>query len=268
MTPVDVTRGDGPIILGQPHGGTFVPDGIFASFNETGRKLADTDWHITRLYDGLCGGATVVWANFHRYVIDANRDPDGQSLYPGQNTTGLCPLTDFDGEPIYLTGKEPDADEMSRRHINWHRPYHQALEAEVARVKTIHGFAIVFDCHSIRSRIPFLFDGELADFNIGTYGGATCGPAIEGTALDACRNAKGFTHTLNGRFKGGWTTRHYGLPQNSVHTIQMEIAQRKYMDEFAPWNWRDERAQKTRTVLKALFVQLNNLAPQLSGAKS
>ena len=268
MKPVDVKQGDGPIILGQPHGGTFVPDIILATFNDNGRKLADTDWHITRLYDGLCEGATIVSANFHRYVIDANRDPAGLSLYPGQNTTGLCPLTDFDGEAIYQPGMEPDEAGITNRMETWYRPYHQALDAEIARVKANHGYSIVFDCHSIRSRIPFLFDGDLPDFNIGTNGGETCALSIERTAQEICSRANGFTHVLNGRFKGGWTTRHYGRPQNNVHAIQMEIAQRQYMDEFAPWRWRGERALKTRAVLKSLFVELNTLAPQLSGAKS
>ncbi|MGB8817530.1 MAG: N-formylglutamate deformylase [Rhizobiaceae bacterium] len=268
MTPLAVERGNGPVILGQPHGGTFVPEEIAATFNDNGRKLADTDWHIWRLYDGLCDGATVVRANFHRYVIDANRDPEGQSLYPGQNTTGLCPLTDFDSEPIYQPGMEPDESEIARRIVDWHRPYHKALEAEIDRVKALHGHAIVFDCHSIRSRIPFLFDGDLPDFNIGTNDGTTCDSSIERVALDICSRAKGFTHVLNGRFKGGWTTRHYGRPQDGVHAIQMEIAQRQYMDEFAPWNWRDERASKTRLVLKSLFIGLNAFAPQLSGARS
>lgn len=268
MKPFEVIQGEGPIILGQPHGGTFVPGSIFAAFNDNGRKLADTDWHITRLYDGLCPGASVVKANFHRYVIDANRDPSGWSLYPGRNTTSLCPLTDFDGEPIYRQGMEPDEAGIAKRTETWHRPYHQELEAEIDRVKSIHGYAIVFDCHSIRSRIPFLFEGDLPDFNIGTNGGETCIQSIERTALDICSSAEGFTHVLNGRFKGGWTTRHYGSPQNHVHAIQMEIAQRQYMDEFAPWNWREERALKVRAVLKSLFAELDTLAPQLSGAKS
>lgn len=266
MKPFEVIRGDGPIILGQPHGGIFVPEAIATTLNDNGGKLADTDWHISRLYDGLCEGATVVKANFHRYVIDANRDPTGQSLYPGQNTTGLCPTTDFDGEAIYQSGKEPEKTGIAQRTDTWHRPYHQALEAEIARVKSTHGLAIIFDCHSIRSRIPFLFEGDLPDFNIGTNGGTTCSAAIENAAVKCCSHAKRFSHVLNGRFKGGWTTRHYGRPQDHVHAIQMEIAQRQYMDEFAPWNWRDERARKTRAVLKSLFIELNALAPQLSGA--
>lgn len=267
MIPVDVIFGDGPVILGQPHGGTFVPAEIAARMNDNGLALADTDWHITRLYEGLLPGVSVVKANFHRYVIDANRGPDDASLYPGQNTTGLVPTTDFDGKPIWRDGEGPDAAVVASRLAQWHRPYHAALEAEIARVKAKHGFAILFDCHSIRSRIPFLFDGTLPDFNIGTNNGVTCDPAIERAVVETCA-ASPFTHILNGRFKGGWTTRHYGRPTDNIHSIQMEIAQVRYMDETPPWSWRDDRASQTRAVLAKLLDALLALTPQLSGGRS
>ena len=265
MKPVDVIQGDGPIILGQPHGGTFVPDAIAVKLKENGLALADTDWHITRLYEGLCPDATVIKANFHRYVIDANRGPDDASLYPGQNTTGLVPITDFDGKAIWR--EEPDEAEIADRLATWHRPYHEALKDEILRVKSKHGFAILFDCHSIRSHIPFLFEGQLPDFNIGTNNGVTCDPAIEKSALETCA-ASPFSSVLNGRFKGGWTTRHYGKPANGLHAIQMEIAQCRYMDEAAPWTYRDGLAAETRAVLAPLFNNLLSLAPSLSGAQS
>ena len=164
MQVFDVLRGDSPIVLGQPHGGTFVPDEIAQRLNSVGAGLADTDWHINRLYDGLLADATVVKSNVHRYVIDANRDPAGVSLYPGQNTTTLVPLTDFDGQPIWRAGQEPSSDEIETRRLAFHAPYHQALKSELERVRDRHGVAILFDCHSIRSNIPFLFDGGAADF--------------------------------------------------------------------------------------------------------
>ena len=183
MDPVEVTRGDGPVVLGVPHAGTFLPGPVQAVLNETGHKLADTDWHVDRLYAGLLPGATMVRANFHRYVIDANRDPHGASLYPGRNTTTLCPVTDFDGRPIYRDGLEPGPDEIAARLEAWHQPYHRALADELARIRERHGLAILYDCHSIRSVVPFLFDGTLPDFNIGTNGGVTCAPAIEGIVV-------------------------------------------------------------------------------------
>jgi N-formylglutamate deformylase len=267
MNPVDVKHGDGPMILGQPHGGTYLPEEILWRMNDIGLALSDTDWHVTRLYSVMAGRATVVKANFHRYVIDANRAPDDASLYPGMNTTGLVPLTNFDGLPIWREGFEPDLADVSRRIGTWHRPYHDALKTEIERVKSIHGFAILLDCHTIRSQIPFLFDGKLPDFNIGTNGGVTCHPAIEKVAVEVCADSP-FSSVLNGRFKGGWTTRHYGHPFDNVHAIQMEIAQCRYMDEFAPWTWRENIVGPTSSVLAKLGHYLHALAPQLSRGKT
>lgn len=266
MTPVEVIPGDGPVILGQPHGGKWLPDDLIARLNDRGRALADTDWHIGRLYDGLLPGASVVRATVHRYAIDANRDPGGASLYPGQATTGLCPLTDFDGHPIWHPGQDPGADEIAQRAAQWHAPYHAALAAEVARVRARHGVAILWDCHSIRSRIPFLFDGELPVFSIGTDGGATCAPEIEAAVTRHCAAAPG-GHVVNGRFRGGWTTRHYGRPADGVHAVQMELAQRAYLSaEAPPWAFDPARATPLRATLAACLGDLDRLAR--SGALS
>ncbi|MGV6805281.1 MAG: N-formylglutamate deformylase [Ruegeria sp.] len=260
MNGFDVEQGLGPIVLGQPHGGTYTPDAIVARLNDTGRALADTDWHINRLYSGLLSDVTVVRSNVHRYVIDANRDPDGRSLYPGQNTTTLVPLTDFDGRPIWKTGQEPGADEVEDRRLAYHAPYHGALEAELQRVRARHGVAILFDCHSIRSRIPFLFSGDLPVFSIGSNDSTSCDLAVEQAVLDVANNAPDFSSVLNGRFKGGWTTRHYGRPEQGFHAIQMEIAQRAYMDEAPPWTWSAERAEQLRPYLKLMLERLSDLA--------
>lgn len=266
MTPVEVTQGDSPVILGLPHGGTWLPDGVAARLDANGRKLADTDWHIDRLYEGLLPGATVVRATFHRYLIDANRDPAGVSLYPGQNTTSLCPVTDFDGLPIWEEGQEPSQDEILSRRDRFHAPYHAALEGQVQRVRARHGVAIVYDCHSIRSVIPFLFPGTLPVFNIGTNDGATCAAGVTGAALAACE-ASEYPTVLNGRFKGGWTTRHYGRPGQGIHAIQMEIAQRAYLaDEAAPWAYDPAGADRLRGVLGPILSALDHLAR--SGALS
>jgi len=257
MTPVEVTQGDGPVVLGPPHTGTFVPDAVHNALNGRGQGLADTDWHIHRLYDGLLPGATLVRATFHRYVIDANRDPAGTSLYPGQNTTGLVPLTDFDGADIWEM--PPTAADIEARRRAFHAPYHAALAAQMARVRAAHGVAILYDCHSIRSRIPFLFEGILPDFNIGTNDGQTCAPQITTAAEDVCRNAAGYRTITNGRFKGGWTTRHYGRPAEGWHAIQMELAQSTYMSEAPPWTYHQQRADETRVHLTALLTRLSDL---------
>lgn len=269
MTPVEVIRGDSPIILGQPHGGTWLPDGLTQRLNANGRALADTDWHIGRLYDGLLHGATAVRATFHRYAIDANRDPAGASLYPGQNTTGLCPTTDFDGQPIWATGQEPSADEILSRRAAFHTPYHTALMAEVDRVRARHGVAILYDCHSIRSVIPFLFPGTLPVFSIGTNDGSTCAALVQCSAADPCTRASTSDAVVNGRFKGGWTTRHYGRPNDGIHAVQMELAQRAYLvAEAAPWAYDPARAATLRSVLARILTDLDLLARsgRLNGA--
>ncbi|WP_313350437.1 N-formylglutamate deformylase [Paracoccus sp. (in: a-proteobacteria)] len=261
MSAVEVHSGDSPVILGLPHTGTYLPDEIRARLNERGRTLADTDWHIHRLYDGLLPGATTVRATFHRYVIDANRGPEDESLYPGQNTTGLVPVTDFDGQPIWTS--EPTADEIADRKARFHAPYHAALAAEIQRVRARHGVAILYDCHSIRSVIPFLFEGVLPDFNIGTNSGASCDPRIEAATFELCA-ATGRSHVLNGRFKGGWTTRHYGQPEQGVHAIQMELAQSTHLvSEALPFAYDDEKAGPLRQTLAEILDRLATLASEL-----
>jgi len=266
MTPVSVTQGTGPIVLGLPHTGTFVPPDIIAGLNENGRKLADTDWHIDRLYDGVLPDVTTVTANFHRYVIDANRDPKGESLYPGQNTTTLVPLTDFDGADIWNAA--PTEPEIATRRAAFHAPYHAALSAELERVRALNGVAILWDCHSIRSHIPFLFEGTLPDFNIGTNAGTTCAGPIEQATRAICAAASPYSFTLNGRFKGGWTTRHYGRPTEGIHAIQMELAQSTYLAaEHAPWRYDDTKAAALRPHLTAILTELAALAPILGGTR-
>ncbi len=262
MSFLEVTRGDSPLVLGFPHTGTYVPEEIAGRLNHIGRGLSDTDWHIDRLYAGLVAGVTTVRTRIHRYVIDVNRDPEGASLYPGQNTTTLCPLTDFDGRAIWRDGQEPDAEGIARRISAYHAPYHAAMTAELDRVRAIHGFAILHDCHSIRSEIPFLFDGTLPDFNIGTDWGKTCAPAI-GTAVHGiCANAREYTTALNGRFRGGWTTRRYGRPQDGLHAIQMELSQSAYMLERPPWTFERDGAERLRRHLTRILESLLRWRPE------
>lgn len=264
MAVVDVEHGSSSVILAFPHTGTEVPDEIGRRLNPNGRLLADTDWHIHRLYAGLLPDATTVRATFHRYVIDANRDPSGTSLYPGQNTTGLVPTTDFNGEPIWDAGAEPDAGDVAERRARFHAPYHAALAAEIARVRAQHGIAVVYDCHSIRSVIPFLFEGRLPDFNIGTDGGRTCAPAIERAAVEVCAAAPGYSSVLNGRFRGGWTTRHYGRPDDGVHAIQMELAQATHLaTEAPPFAYDDAKAERLRVPLRTLLQRIEAIALDL-----
>ncbi len=268
MNPVEIHRRNGPVILGLPHTGLHVPEEIESRLNDTGRALADTDWHIHKLYDHLLPDATTVRATFHRYVIDANRDPSGKSLYPGQNTTGLCPLTDFDNRPIYRDGAEPGADEIERRRMTYHAPYHAALQAEIDRVRERHGVAVLYDCHSIRSVIPFLFEGTLPDFNIGTNNGATCATDIEEKVVAICRAADSYTTTVNGRFKGGWTTRHYGRPEDGAHAIQMELTQSSHLKtEATPFELDPAKSEHLRITLKAILDAIEAWALSRAGGR-
>ncbi|MDP9422067.1 MAG: N-formylglutamate deformylase, partial [Pseudomonadota bacterium] len=190
----------------------------------------DTDWWVDRLYDFASDlGATIVRTRVSRSVIDVNRDPSGQSLYPGQATTELCPTTTFDGDPLY-PADGPDAEEIEKRREQWFAPYHAALAAELTRLRERHELVVLYDAHSIRSRIPRLFEGELPQFNIGTNGGASCDRRLA-DAVEAICAATGLGHVRDGRFRGGWTTRSYGRPGEGVHAIQMELACRGYMAE-------------------------------------
>lgn len=224
MSWLHVEQSDTPLILAFPHGGTEIPAELLDGFRSRWWAIRDADWHIRALYEGLAD-ATRIWTDISRSVIDCNRDPSGASLYPGQATTGLCPTETFDDDPLYKDGAGPD---IEARRIAFHAPYHAAIEAEIARLRAIHPRVVVYDCHSIRSVVPRLFDGTLPELNVGTDNGATCDPALSDAVVAAC---EGRSHVLNCRFRGGWTTRHYGRPADGVHAIQMEIAMRAYLRE-------------------------------------
>lgn len=255
MTWLRVRRSTSPLILAFPHGGAIVPDAILPQFRSRWWAIRDADWHIRALYDGLAD-ATLIWTDISRSVIDCNRDPSGASLYPGQATTGLCPSETFDGEPLYAPGETPD---VTPRRDAYFTPYHAAITAEIARLRALHPRVVVYDCHSIRSHIPRLFDGDLPELNIGTDNGATCDAALSDAVVAASANR---SHVLNGRFRGGWTTRHYGRPEQGIHAIQMEIAMRAYLDEPAgepdetnwPPVWNPARAAPLRADLARILA--------------
>ena len=226
-----VTRRDAPLLVSFPHTGTDLPPEIETRLVSSHRGRKDADWWIDRLYafaDGF--GATTVHTAMSRTVIDVNRDPSGASLYPGQATTELCPTTTFDGEPLYKAGHELDASEVAARRTAYFDPYHTALAAEIARLRQHHAHIVLYDCHSIRSRIPRLFDRDLPYFNIGTNSGASCDPALTKAVENIC-DQSAFSRVTNGRFKGGWITRSHGKPAEGVHALQMELAFRGYMHE-------------------------------------
>ena len=245
---VEVTRGSSALLVSIPHTGML--DSCRTSRRASPRAwLArkDADWHIERLYD-FAGefGATILRATHSRTVIDVNRDPSGASLYPGQTTTGLCPTETFDGEALYKAGREPDRFEIDRRRQLYFQPYHSALNREIARLKETHPRIVLYDCHSIRSVVPRLFDGELPHMNIGTNSGAACDSTFAHVIQAVC-DASEFTWTSNARFKGGWITRSHGRPALGVHAIQMELACRSYLDEPIPAGRRDVTGRQPTT---------------------
>jgi N-formylglutamate deformylase len=225
-------QGSGKLIVSIPHAGTYLPPDIAGRLTDIGRQVVDTDWHVDRLYAFLSEtDATVITATHSRTVVDLNRGPDGVLLYPGQAETGLCPTESFDGEPLYASEK-PDAAEIGARIERYWRPYHTALQAELDRVRALHGAARLFDAHSIRASVPRLFPGTLPALNLGTNNGLSAEAALTAKVVAAAGDH--FSHVVNGRFKGGWITRHYGDPSNGVQAIQLELAQTAYMDEAMP----------------------------------
>ncbi|MFL5204639.1 MAG: N-formylglutamate deformylase [Microvirga sp.] len=226
-----VVRGEAPLVVSLPHTGTAIPAAYERGLVSPWLARKDADWWIERLYDFVADlDATVIRTTISRTVIDVNRDPSGVSLYPGQATTELCPTTTFDGEPLYEPGTEPTEDEIAERRVRFFDPYHATVNAEIDRLRARHATVVVYDCHSIRSVIPRLFDGTLPHFNIGTNGGTTCAPSLSDAVEKICLGS-GFSHVVNGRFKGGYITRSLGDPRAGIHAVQMELACRGYMKE-------------------------------------
>ena len=266
MVPLfEFQEGTLPLLISIPHAGTELPQDIAGRLSEVARAVPDTDWHVDRLYAFAADmGANVLKANYSRYVVDLNRPTDGGLLYPGQRETGLCPLATFTDAPLYAPGDEPGADEIASRVERYWKPYHDRLSATLASLREQHGFALLWDAHSIRAEVPVLFEGRLPDFNLGTGGGTSCPPEIAGALLAAAQRAEGFSAVLNGRFKGGYITRHYGRPQENIIAVQLELTQSAYMDESQPHVWSQSRAEAARQVIEVLLRTLLDSARRYS----
>ena len=264
-----VHHGELPFIVSFPHTGTEIPPDIEEQLVSPWLGRKDADYWVDVLYDFAHEvGATTVRTSLSRTVIDVNRDPSGVSLYPGQATTGLCPVETFDGEPLYQSGRAPRAPEIEHRRVAYFDPYHAALREQIDRLRGRHGRVVLWDAHSIRSRVPRLFEGELPQFNIGTNNGASCAGELT-AALEKCCDGAGMTRVTNGRFRGGWITRHYGKPDDGIHAVQMELAMRGYLREPAQLNeqtWPapldDAHAARLRVVLRDAFAECIRFATQ------
>ncbi len=259
-------RGRMPLLVSMPHAGTHIPADLAAGMTDAALKLPDTDWHLDRLYDFLDDlGASVLVATHSRYVIDLNRPSDNANLYPGQDTTGLCPIDTFHKEVIYRDGKLPDETEIQRRVGEYWMPYHATLSEELQRIRSEHDVAMLWDAHSICSVVPRFFDGRLPDFNIGTASGASCDPQLGERLLAAATQADGYRAVLNGRFKGGHITRHYGKPAQNIHAVQLELSEATYMEEAHPYRFDDALAAGVRPALRRMIEVMIDYAAAHGG---
>ncbi|HSR64504.1 MAG TPA: N-formylglutamate deformylase [Xanthomonadaceae bacterium] len=246
-------RGTAPLLVSLPHDGSEIPPELAARMTAGAGRAPDTDWHVSRLYAFAKElGASVLAPRLSRYVVDLNRPPDDTSLYPGQNTTGLCPTRQFSGEAVYRDGAAPDPAEIGLRVERYWRPYHAALEAELQRLRAAHGRVVLWEGHSIRGECPFLFEGRLPDLNLGTADGRSCAPGVQARLVAVLQAQSRYDWVVNGRFKGGYITRHYGDPAHGIDAVQLEISQRTYMDEDS-FAWDEARATPAQAMLRSLL---------------
>jgi len=260
-------RGPLPLLVSMPHVGTQIPPDLARRMTPQARTLADTDWHLPRLYNFLQAmGANLLVAINSRYVVDLNRDPDGRVLYPGASNTELCPLTTFNMEPVYREGQGPDPAEIAHRVGAYWRPYHFKLAEELAAIRERHGYALLFDAHSIKSELPRFFEGRLWDINLGTGGGSSAAPGIGPALLAAAESVPGYSAVLNGRFTGGYITRTYGAPAARVHAAQLELSWRTYMDEAGNFAFDEGRAAGVRPLLRQVIESFLEAGAAAQGA--
>jgi N-formylglutamate deformylase len=246
--------GSVPLLVSMPHVGTEIPQDLRAGYVPRALEAEDADRHLERLYDFADGlGASVIVPRYARYVIDLNRPPDDAPMYPGASNTELCPTRFFSGDALYRDGCAPSHKERLRRRALYWQPYHDALAGELQRLRQAHGFALLWDAHSIRSQIPWLFEGVLPDLNIGTADGQSAAPSIA-AAMARAATRPGLSQVVNGRFKGGYITRHYGQPAQRVHAVQLEMVQKLYMQEAAPYGYDEAAARAIQPVLRDMVA--------------
>ena len=252
-----------PLLVSLPHVGRLIPPALQPRFTERALQVEDTDWHLDQLYafahDEL--GASLIVPRHSRYVIDLNRPRENTPMYAGANNTELCPTRFFTGEPLYRDGQAPDAAEVARRVETFWRPYHEALATELQRLKSAHGHAVLFDGHSIKSELPWLFEGRLWDLNLGTASGQSCAPTLRAALVEVLQGQSRFTQIADGRFKGGHITRHYGRPGEGVHAVQLEMTWCCYMDETPPYAWNATRAAEVQPLLRRLVETMRDWRP-------
>jgi N-formylglutamate deformylase len=251
-----------PLLVSVPHAGRALPDSLRPRLVERALALEDTDWYLDELYAFARDlGAGLLVPVHSRYLVDLNRPPENTPMYPGTNNTGVVPLTFFTGDPLYRAGAEPDEAEVRERIERWWRPYHTALADELARLKALHGHALLWEGHSIKGELPWLFEGRLPDLNLGTASGASCAPSLRAALQAALAGHEGHTHVFDGRFKGGHITRHFGRPDQGLHAVQLEMVWDVYMAESAPYVLDPARVARLEPVLRRLLQTLLDWKP-------
>ena len=256
-------RGTTPLLVSLPHCGELIPDELRSRYLPRALGVEDTDWHLHELYAFAAElGASVLQPRASRFVIDLNRPSDNAPMYPGANNTELCPTRFFTGDPIYVDGGAPDEAEVQRRIAQWWQPYHGAIATELARLKAEHGHAVIFDGHSIKSELPWLFEGRLPALNLGTVDGASCAPSLRERLAGILASQDRYPHVVDGRFKGGYITRHYGRPDDGIHAIQLEMIWDCYMDETPPFAYRPDKAAQVQPLLRELLRTMRDWTPR------
>jgi N-formylglutamate deformylase len=256
-------RGTQPLLVSVPHVGRELPPDQQHRYVERALQFEDTDWHLDELYGFVKElGASFIVPRYSRYLIDLNRPVEGAPMYPGVNNTELCPTRFFTGEPLYRAGEEPDDGEIARRVLMFWQPYHDALRAELQRIRAAHGHAVLFDGHSIKSELPWLFDGRLPDLNLGTVSGASCAPSLRAGLTRVLDAQAHYTHVTDGRFTGGYITRHHGQPAQGIHAVQLEMCWSCYMAERPPYEVDAKRVARLSPVLQALVLTVLRWSPQ------
>lgn len=255
-------RGSTPLLLSVPHAGTALPDALRERLVPRAAGVEDTDWHLERLYDfALELGAGLIVPTYSRYVVDLNRPREDTPMYAGVNNTGLVPRNFFSGDALYREGKAPTAAEVAQRVAHYWQPYHDALDTELARLRDVHGHAVLFDAHSIKSALPWLFEGTLPHLNLGTVAGASCAASLRAALAGVLAAQQRYSHVVDGRFKGGYITRRHGRPDEQVHAVQLEMCWRCYLDEAQPANWHEGLANEVRPLLRALVQSMSGWKP-------
>jgi len=255
-------QGNTPLLVSLPHVGTLIPPDQQIRYQRRALQVEDTDWHLDALYDFVKDqGASLIVPRYSRYLIDLNRPSENTPMYAGANNTELCPTRFFTGEPLYLDGQAPDEAEIARRIGTYWQPYRRALDLELARIQQTHGHAVLFDGHSIKSELPWLFEGALPDLNLGTVNGSSAAPALRDALTRVLESQRHFTHVVDGRFKGGHITRHYGRPDAGRHAVQLEMCWKCYMPEQPPFAIEPARAERITPVLRALVQTMIDWRP-------